>query len=308
MIVTEQLQWTCVADARATVGEEPIYSLQEEALYWIDIFEPSLNRTHIASGRTYKWALPAMGGSYALLDDGTGAIVAVADGLYKLDFASSEAVLLRKAPYDQQNFRFNDGRCDPQGRFWVGTTRLPESKRPNGSGSVYTFDGISLTRSIGGVTIANGIAFDPERRTMYLADRVNSRILSYDFDGVTGAASGQRTFTSIPVHMIPDGAAVDTLGGYWVAMFGSGELHRYSPDGRLSRVVATPTSQPTMCAFGGPDLGMLYVTTARAFLSSDQLTQQPLAGAILAADVGETGIREPRFRQKARVVNSQGQQ
>ncbi|MCW2698355.1 MAG: SMP-30/Gluconolaconase/LRE domain protein [Modestobacter sp.] len=295
MVERETAEWRLLGNARAGVGEGPVYAPDDGALFWIGIFEPTLNRTDTQSGETRKWRLPTTGGSYALLDDASGAVVACADGIHHLDFSSGRTRLLCGAPYNQEDFRFNDGLCDPHGRFWVGTIRLPGSLVANGSGHFYRYDGTTLAAQIGGVTIANGIAFSPAGTTMYLADRVNARLLAYDYNTSTGTASDERVFVALPEGLIADGAAVDARGGYWIAMFKSGEVRRYLADGTLDRIVETPVSQPTMCAFGGGNLETMFLTTAYLFLEPEQAAREPHAGAVFAADVGERGLPEPRF-------------
>jgi sugar lactone lactonase YvrE len=292
--------WSAITPARAVLGEVPIYDARESRLYWIDVFAPTLHRMRWETGLVEAWDLPSTVGSYALYEDGASALVALHDGLHELDLESSSLQMLCAAPYDLQHERFNDGRCDPQGNFWVGTIRLPASDRPDGVGHFYKYAKGILSAEIDGVTVANGIAFSPKGEVMYLADRPNGRLLTFDFDAVTSTVSGQRTFAALDADLVPDGAAIDSQGRYWVAMFGAGEVHCFLPDGQLDRVLPLPVTQPTMCAFGGSGLNTLIVTTARWSLTPDQLEQQPLAGAILAADVGATGLPEPRVRMKHR--------
>jgi L-arabinonolactonase len=295
----ERPDWWVAVTAAADLGEVPVYDTDNRFLYWIDVTAGELNRSRLAgmppAGWTETWSLPGTVGSYALIDDGSGAIVALDDGIAVLDFESSEVIRLIEAPYDTAHYRFNDGRVDPVGRFWVGTLRLPGSPAAMGSGHFYRFDDAGLTAAIDGVTVANGLAFSPDGRSMYEADRVNDRILVHDYDVETGTAGPGRIFAKVSPGEIPDGAAVDAHGGYWIAMFGLGEIRRYLPDGRLDRILALPASQPTMCAFAGPDLDILVVTTARYRLDEDQLSAEPLAGSVLATAVGERGLREPRF-------------
>ncbi len=297
MIASEPVRWRTVVPPADRTAEVPVYRREDDALFWISMFEPSLNRTLLSDGATRSWALPSTAGSYGLFADGSGAVVAVEDGLYELDFGTAALRHLHPAPYDRAQFRFNDGRCDPRGRFWVGTARKPDVGVPNGTGHFYRVERGRLSRQLDVVTIANGIAFAPDGRTMYLADRVNRRLLAYDYDPATGTASGERVFVSTLEEAVFDGAAVDRDGGYWVAVFGSGEIRRYLPDGTLDRVLEVPTSYPTMCAFGGAGLATLFVTTAATPLSEEQRTREPLAGAVLAGSVGHRGIPEPAYER-----------
>jgi sugar lactone lactonase YvrE len=290
-----QPDWRSLTEPLSSLGEVPVYDARNASLYWIDVFGPSLFRTPWDGGTTQTWKLPSTVGSYALSSDPAMLVVALHDGIYEFDMVSGQLELRAAAPYDMRHQRFNDGRTDPQGNFWAGTIRLLDSEEPDGRGHFYKYSRGALTQEIGGVTTANGIAFSPDGQTMYLADRVNARILAYDFDGDTSSASGERIFVELDPRDIPDGAAVDVEGGYWIAMFGSGEVRRYSPDGTLDRVLALPVSRPTMCAFAGPDRGTLVVTTARWGMMTEELAHEPLAGAVLAADVGIAGISEPLY-------------
>jgi L-arabinonolactonase len=291
----EPVDWRVITEPTAELGEIPIWNAHDQRLYWIDIFRPALHRTDVVDGSTETWSLPVLGGSYVLLDDDSGVVIALEDGIHRMDLPSGELHKLADAPYDMADFRFNDGRCDPAGRFWVGTLRRPGSSQPVGSGWFYKFDGRTITPEVPGVTSANGIAYSPDGTTMYMTDRHHERLLAYDFDVAAGTATGERVFTEIEPDVTPDGAAVDTDGNYWIAFWKSGVIRKYSPAGELVRQLALPTSQPTMCAFGGPDLSTLFVTTSRFDMSEEQLAAQPLAGAVLAADVGATGLPEPRF-------------
>ena len=178
--------WECVLEAKAQVGEEPMWSPSERLLYWIDIYGQSINRTDPESGETRTWDLPDTIGSYALREDRTGAVVALRTGIHRLDFTSGALTRLHPAPYDDGIYRFNDGRCDRQGRFWVGTTRQPDADVPEGTSAFWRLDERGLSRELEQLTVANGIAFSPDGATMYLANRPNWEILAYDYDSSTG--------------------------------------------------------------------------------------------------------------------------
>lgn len=285
--------WQALTPPSATLGEVPIFDRRSSSLFWIDLFAPALHRTDWLSGATTTWRLHAPIGSYALTQDPDLVLIGLEDGLFWLHLADGVTERCLEAPYDPADERFNDGRCDRAGRFWIGTIRKPDSQLPNGRGHFYRFDADGLRPAIDGVTVANGIAFAPDDRTMYLADRPNARILAYDYDLDRGIASNAREFVRLAPGDVPDGAAVDVDGGYWIAMFGGAELRRYAPDGRLDRRLPLPVSRPTMCAFAGPESDVLVVTTARWGLEPAALAGQPLAGSVLYARVGARGMTEP---------------
>lgn len=297
--MVESLKWECFLDARAEVGEVPTWSLTAKALFWIDIYGMSLNRTDPSTAKTQTWSMPAAIGSYALRQDDSGAIVALSSGIYNLEFEGGALTKLYDAPYDRQYYRFNDGRCDRQGRLWIGTAPLPSSPTPEGSGAFWRLDSRGLSRQITGITVANGIAFNPEGTVLYLADSANSQILMFDYDRDEGIANNRRIFARLPRGEIADGATVDTEGRYWLAMFDTSQIKRFRPDGTLDAVFPSPIANPTMLCFGGPDLSTLYLTSARRFLDKDDLQRFPLAGGIFRCDLSATGIAEAPFSARS---------
>jgi sugar lactone lactonase YvrE len=298
----EDVAWDCVVDAKSAHGEVPIWATEHDALFWVDLFGPALHKSSIVDGATRTWSVPNTFGSYGLRKDGRSAVIALSDGIYDLDLETERLNLWHAAPYDQEHFRFNDGRCDPRGRFWVGTVRLPSSDAPDGTGSFWCLDETGLTRRIDDITIANGIAFSPSGKTMYLADRPNWRILAFDYALATGIPTNRRTFTKLPTGWIPDGAAVDVDGGYWIAFFGVGRIARFKENGQLDRLLRAPTMHPTMVSFGGSDLRTMFVTTARSSLDADGLAADPLAGGVFAHVLDIAGLKEPRFGDWAPAV------
>jgi sugar lactone lactonase YvrE len=292
----ESPDWTCALDAKAKLGECPTWDGQGQALFWIDSFAPSLNRLDPVTAATRSWALPDPVGSFALVEGRDAAVVALGSGLHELDLATGATRLLHAARYDQTHYRFNDGRCDRQGRFWVGTTRLHDSDHADGGASVWRLERGALSQQITGTTIANGTAFSPDGRTMYLADRPNWCILAFDFDPERGVASNRRVFARVPEGHYPDGAAVDAEGGYWCALFRAGLIARFAPDGRLDRLLKAPSLMPTMICFGGEDLGTMFVTTTAWLLGKEGRAREPQGGGVFRCDVGARGLPEPRYR------------
>jgi sugar lactone lactonase YvrE len=288
----ESVEWRCWNDARAGVGEQPVWA--DGVLFWSDLVGPSLSCANV-DGTLRTWTLPDMMGSYALLPDGRGAVVALGSGIHRLDLDTGSLELLHAAPYDPAGYRFNDGRCDPRGRFWVGTNRQPGSGRPRGSAAFYRLDETGLHQQFDGVSIANGIAFSPDGATMYLADTSGHRILACAYDLATGEAGERRVHVQLDESHAPDGASVDRDGGYWVALYGAGLIIRVTPDGEIGRVLRAPVTHPTMVSFGGEDLSTMFVTSGRAYADADVLAREPLAGGVFAAEVGARGLPEPRF-------------
>src|SRR6185503_11432690 len=208
----------------------------------------------------------AAGGFVAALQDG---FWVVGDGPTRRITSVAEA---------GPSLRFNDGKCDPAGRFWAGTMAYDEKP---GAGALYRLDPDGrASLMLDGVTISNGLAWSLDGLTMYYIDTPTRRIDAFSFSPGTGEISDRRPVISIPAELgLPDGLTIDEEGGLWVALWGGAAVHRYF-DGRLDAVVTLPVSQPTSCAFGGENLDELYVTSAREGLSLEQREAQPLAGAV----------------------------
>ncbi|MFY9509852.1 MAG: SMP-30/gluconolactonase/LRE family protein, partial [Rubrivivax sp.] len=248
------------------LGESPVWLPEQAALVWCDIPGRQLNRWTTASGRHEQWSFDEEPGSCAPLPDGT-LLLALRSGLVVFDPASARCTALVEAPYDTADQRFNDGKADPQGRFWVGTICDP---REPARSALYRWNGQRLDRQAAGISVSNGLAWSPDGRTMYWSDTHQHRIFAFDFDPVDGTLSRQREFAAFPRKVAgqdlatyggrPDGAAVDAEGCYWAAMFEGQRLLRFAPDGQVLQAVPLPVRCPTMPCLGGPDLRTLFVT------------------------------------------------
>ena len=283
---------TRVGDQTDILGECPLWDERAQALYWIDIRRPALRRLQLASGHVDTWALPALVGSIALVDDGR-LLLALGDEVALFDTASAGFETLARLPQRIEGHRFNDGRCDRQGRFFVGTmhnlTRAPE-------GVLYRLQGRGpLVPVLHGLCIPNSLAWSPDGTTMYFADSLRHALEAYAYDPASGALGPPRGFATSAPPGFPDGAAVDAEGFVWSAQFKASQLLRYAPDGRIDRVIPLPVDKPTALAFGGANLDRLYITTASQQMTPEELAAQPLAGALLVMDPGVRGLPEPRF-------------
>lgn len=283
----------CVLDARASLGECPVWSIDEQVLYWIDINAPSLNRFDPKARASLAWPMPSSIGSYALREQG-GFVAALRDGIWLIDHGGRLGDRMAEAPYDPAHHRFNDGRADASGRFWAGTMN---ERRDVSSGALYCIDPyFTLTQVLDGIMISNGLAWSPDGRTLYHADTPTRTVSAYAFDAATGAVSGKHTFAHFDGETErPDGAAVDSEGCYWIAFYRGGKVVRLSPRGERLAEYAVPAMCPTMCAFGGLDLRTLYVTTARQMREPDELARLPQSGGIFAMRVDTPGLPEPKF-------------
>jgi len=295
-----------VVDARNATGESPVWRSDEQALYWVDIPARALHRWS-ANGHA-QWVGNEMLACIASRADMPGQWIAgMESGLFSLKpeadgtlTASPLATVEHAAPA----MRFNDGRCDRQGRFVAGTMALDMSLAQR-TGCLYSYggDGVGtapLRQLLDDFIVPNGLAFSPDGRTMYLSDSHPSvqTIWAFDYDTETGTPSNRRVFVDMnPLPGRPDGAAMDADGCYWICGNDAGLIHRFTPEGRLDRSLEVPVKKPSMCAFGGPKLDTLFVTSIRP---GGDLSDQPLAGGLFALRPGTQGIAEPMFAISAR--------
>lgn len=283
-----------VLPAQAALGECPLWAEDEQALYWVDIEAPSLNRFDPASGKNQSWSLPEHIGCVGRRRGG-GFIAGLRSGLWLLDEAARPTRCIARPVADTAISRFNDGRVDPWGRFWAGTIHEP---RDLPAAELFQVDAsLDCRRLAGEVKVSNGLAFSPDRRWAYHSDTPNHVIYRYPLDPESGEITCPReVFHRFPVgHGRPDGAAVDVEGYYWSALYEGGRVVRLSPAGEIVAEYPVPARCPTMCAFGGPDLRTLYVTSARHGRPLDELEAYPESGNLFALRVAVAGQGEPHF-------------
>jgi sugar lactone lactonase YvrE/DNA-binding IclR family transcriptional regulator len=283
----------CPVPATAFLGEGPLWSSRERMLYWVDILAPALYCFDPATGHNETFPMPTLIGSLALTRTGD-VLVALQNGLHLFDRRSGSLTLLAHPEIDRPDNRFNDGKTDRAGRFWVGT--MDTSPQP-GSGSLYrvTADG-ACARMDTGFFVSNGIAWSPDNRTLYFVDSGRKAIFRYDFDLAAGTVANRQVFAEIPDDSgSPDGITVDAEGHVWCALWDGWAIRRFDPQGRVSNTITLPVPRPTSLAFGGPDLSDLYITTARIRLSSSVLAEAPLSGSVLMVKPGVVGLPEPLF-------------
>ena len=263
-----------------------------QCLYWTDWAERKVFRHHPASGASSRFSLDARPGCLVARRAG-GLALACANGFHLFDPSDGALTFVLDPDPDQADTELNDGKCDRHGRFWAGSMH---SAATEPKGALFRLDADFRCRRSGPpLVLANGIAFSPDDRTMYVGDSGTRRIMAFDYDIESGTLSSPRTFARVAAPAAPDGSTVDEEGFLWSAQYDGWRLVRYDPEGRVDRVIELPVRQPTSCIFGGEDLDILYVTTARFEQSERELESQPLAGALLALDVGVGGLPEPAF-------------
>jgi sugar lactone lactonase YvrE len=284
-----------IVDARCAVGEGPIWDAQRAALLWVDIPAGRVHRHIPVDGTTDSAMVGQPVGAVVPRASGE-LLLALRDGIATLPAFDADAApeLLVPIESDRPENRSNDGKCDPQGRFWIGTMAEPPTP---GAGSLYRLDAdFTLTRVLESTTISNGLGWSPDGTRMYFIDSPTHRVDMLDFDPSNGDVSGRRLLVSTPELLgLPDGMAVDAEGGLWVAFWGGGVLRRYTPDGKLDAEIVFPAAQVSSCAFGGDDLGDLYVTTAAIGLSEEERRDTPHAGGLFRVRPGVRGMHATLF-------------
>jgi sugar lactone lactonase YvrE len=289
--VAEELTADLVLDAHATLGEGPVWDADGGVLWWVDIEGRRIHRFDPATSADTSFETASMVGAVAIRASG-GLMAALADGVWTVDPESGAAELfvgLGEPP----EVRSNDAKCDPAGRFLVGTMAFDNS--PIGSLYSVEADG-SLRRLLDQLSIANGMAWSADGGTLYYIDSPLRRVDAFDYDLATGAISRRRPYLVFDDRVPkPDGMSIDAEGGLWIAFWDAAEIRRYGPGRELDVVVRVPASQVTSCAFSGPDLRDLYITSATTGLSAEALAEQPHAGGLFHVRAAVPGVLPHRF-------------
>ena len=277
------------------LGESPIWSVAEQAMYWVDIRNPMIYRLDPTTGEVRNWRVQTEIGSIGLAGDGR-LIAGTRMGFAYIDLADGSFEELADPEGDgrMNAVRMNDGKVDRQGRFWCGGMEDP------GAGevaSLYRFDPDHTVHKMAGpVRIANALCWSPDDTVMYFADSRKGTVWSYDFDSAAGTIENRRVFLEVAdSDGVPDGATVDSDGFVWIAHMRGGAVRRYDPAGTLERTIRFPASLTSCPAFGGPDLSTLYVTTASSRFEPADFEREPDAGSLFAVETDVTGIPEPVF-------------
>jgi len=282
-----------VLDARANCGEGPLWDNRSGVLVWIDIMPGEVHRFDPETGTDSVTEVGQPVGAIALRAAG-GYALALRDGIAAMD-GDGQLKVISDVEKDVPTNRFNDAKCDSAGRFWAGTMAFDLTP---GAATLYRIDHDgSATAAVPGMTLSNGLGWSPDDTTMYLVDSLEYGLDAFDFDAASGSLSNRRRLITCDAEAdgIPDGMAVDAEGYLWVAYYAGGAVRRYSPDGTLDHVLEMPVSQPTCVAFGGDDLGDLYITTANQQKSPEDLAKEPTLGGLFRTRPGVTGLPTNAF-------------
>lgn len=295
MTAPRTLDAELLLDARGDLGEGPIWHEDRQLVSWVEVYDGQVNwlsldgtaRDHVYLGGWLGVAVPAANGALAL---------ATGDG-FKLLESDGSLRMLAEVEADRNSF-LNDGKCDAAGRFWAGTLGVgADGLADPGAGSLYCLEPDGRLRTVlGGISLSNGMDWSPDGKTFYYIDSLTGWIDAYEFDVSAGELGAKRRAVEIPKEDgFADGMCVDTDGCIWAAIWGVGEVRRYTPDGALDTVVRLPITDATSCTFAGPDLDVLVITSATRHLDDEARAAQPHAGSVFACRPGQTGSLPHRF-------------
>ncbi len=300
------MHWQTVVSEPSILGESPFWSQDEQTLYWVDIAGFAIKRANVFMGTVESWVMPSEPGCIAPAKSG-GYVIALRDSMVRARSWGGPLERLATFTHDPKTTRFNDGKCDPLGRFWAGTMFEPRTAR---LANLHCLDARAggtpkVQHMASDAIIANALCWSPDAKTVYWADTPNHVIYAWDYDLQSNQMANKRVFKQFDAKPEgwafglednggylgrPDGASVDVQGNLWVAMFEGQRVLQIAPSGEILQSIPTPTLCNTMPSFGGDDLQTLYLTTARHNRSEAELAAQPLLGCVLSMRVGVAGL------------------
>jgi sugar lactone lactonase YvrE len=274
------------------VGEGPFWDDAEKKLYFVDIVNRHI-KIYSPSNTSVETVQFEQEISAVFLDQKSELIVAARDGIFAASRDGALKTLLAPIELDDPSIRCNDGKCDANGRMWVGTMAFDFT---SGAAALFTFDSKILKEVVSDLTVSNGIGWSLDQRKMYFIDSPTKRVDIFDVDLERGELRNRRVFASLTeLDAFPDGLTTDEDGGVWVALFGGGEVRRFDAGGKLTHIVELPVKQVTSCCFGGEDMSELFITTAQNGMDSDSLAREPLAGSLFRAKTTFKGSKSNRY-------------
>ncbi|RRQ49769.1 SMP-30/gluconolactonase/LRE family protein [Maribacter algicola] len=272
------MEITTVHPHKSELGEGPFWDGQKKAICWVDILNGHIHEYAVYTDEYKRYLTKKMVGCAAICRD-QNFVLATTEGIGFLNRESGAITYADHPEKDVAGNRFNDGKCDPAGRFWVGSMALSEA---TGAGSVYMFENGRSSKKIGNTTISNGMAWNADHTILYFIDTPTRSVMAYDYAIENGTISKGRVVISIDVKEgFPDGMTIDSEGMLWIAHWGGWQVTRWNPEtGTLLFRIKLPAAKITSCTFGGKDLRDLYVTSAKVDLTEEELKNQPLAGSL----------------------------
>lgn len=289
-VIDDDIEVGLALDSRAHLGEGPVWDADAQQLVWVNLIKGEVHRFDPATGTDSQLDVGTPVGAAALRSSG-GFVLAVENGFAALSAAGELTPLvdLGLGP----THRANDGKCDRFGRFWAGTNAYDFTP---GESTLWRLDvDGSASAVVTGLTLANGLDWSPDNTTMYLIDTMEGTLWAYDLDGTAGTLSGARPLVTFAEGELPDGMTIDAEGYLWVAMYSGGEVRRYAPDGALAACIPVPAVNPSSCAFGGPDLRDLYITTGHQLDDPSSLASDSHLGSLFRCRPGVAGLPAGRY-------------
>lgn len=291
-----------VLDAKAIAGENPNWNQEDESLYWLDMYKPAINIYNPQENRNEEIILEKRIGCMALRQKVSNNVIAgMIDGIYFIGLDKKKLTLIGNPEKAFPNNRFNDGKCDPEGRFWAGTMSMEgdEGKQdlPAESSLYFVNHDLTIKRKIRKIRIANGLAWDINKSLMYFIDTPSMEVTVFDYDKKSGDIENRRMAIQFPKGLgVPDGMTIDEKGMLWIAHFGGSRISRWNPgSGKMLEEYLFPVLNITSCVFGGKNLNELYITTARAGLNVNKLKRQPFAGGLFRLKTHAQGAPTYKF-------------
>ncbi len=297
-----QLQADLLCQINAKLGEGPVWDHRQQKLYWVDIegfalhvYDPATHTDRAIDAGQYIGAVALRAAS---LSAAGGLVAALKSGFALFDTTTEKFTPIADAESHLPGNRFNDGKCDPAGRFWAGSLLLDEDNG-KGQGNLYCLNADhSVQLKVPGVSISNGLAWAGDAKTMYYIDTVAECVVAYDYENATGNLANPRRVIEVQgsTQGYPDGMTIDAEGMLWIAHWDGGKVRRWNPNtGAVIGEITLPVSRPTSCVFGGKDFDTLYITSASTRLSAEKLATQPLAGSLFVCKPGVSGLPMDEF-------------
>lgn len=281
----------------AQLGEGAFWNHETNKLFWVDIEGKALHIYNPKTNTNLTLKTPSRIGTVVPTTNQNEALIALENGVAKINLTTSEIDLFSDMKGNLENSRLNDGKCDPSGRFWVGSMHLKQEKD---KANLYKLGVLgSFETMIDSVTISNGIVWTSDKKTMYYIDTPTSQIKSYNYNNDTGEITDPRVAIQIPENLgYPDGMTIDEEDMLWVGMWNGNAVIRFNPKtGKVLQTIKVPAHNITSCAFGGENLETLYITSAKVDMSDDELIEYPLAGSVFKIKPGVKGVKSTFFKE-----------
>ena len=288
---------TLFFSSKSIVGEGAIWDYKNSRLLWVDIESETLNILDTDRLKNISYKMNSRIGTVVPVDS-NHVVVALEDGIYSFNLKNQFLDKISDPEPNKPTNRFNDGKCDPSGRFWVGTMSMTGEKK---SGALYKIDlNDQNSLMIDSVSTSNGIVWSLDKTKMFYIDTRTRKVMQYNYIDSSGTISNPKIAVEIPDHLgAPDGSTIDENGHIWIAMWGGSTVTCWNPNtGELLRKIPVPAKYITSCAFGGSDLSQLFITTARKNMTEEELLQFPEAGSIFVVDAGVKGVKCSYFKRK----------